>query len=142
MTRSMPMPVWSEHEGLARVLIEATDVAKRGVIERVLTDEGFAVQTCGGPEATDDRCPLASAGECSGVAGADVVVHAMRHSDPRNREVLLAIQRQYPEVPVVVEAPAPLVERYPEDFEFCHVVHQPVSSAELVAAVKAAVASR
>ena len=99
------------------------------------------MQTCAGPEGNDARCPLAEDKDCSGVSGADVVVHSMRQSDPRNREVLLEIQRQYPDVPIVVEVPKPLVDRHPEDFERCRVIPQPMTSSGLLAAVGEVLAS-
>lgn len=135
MTRSIETPTWSGRDRGPRVLVEATDFVKRDVLTRILTKNGYSVCGCGGPEADDRRCPLADDHECPAVAGADVVVHSMRHSDPRNREVLMEIQRRYPEVPMVVEVPMPVVERHPRDFENVRVVPQPMTSTALLEAV-------
>ena len=134
----MPMPIWAAEESGPRVLIEATDFAKQAAFANILKDRGYSVQTCGGPEATDDRCPLVESDHCDGAARADLVVHSMRQHDPRNREVLQKILERFPETPVVVEAPAPLVERRPDDYAGCTVVFQPMTRATLLDAVEAA----
>ena len=138
MTRTMPEPVWMQEKSGPRVLIEESDYAKQVALERILRERGYAVLGCGGPEATDDRCALVENHECGAVEGADVVVHALRSHDPRNREVLRSIRERYPDTPVVVEAPRPLVEREPADFDGCIVVYQPVTADSLVAAVESA----
>ncbi len=135
MTRSIDTPMWTGRDRGPRVLVEATDFVKRDVLTQILTKNGYSVCGCGGPEATDQRCPLAEGHECPAVEGADVVVHSMRHSDPRNREVLLEIQRRYPDVPMVVEVPKPVVDRHPDDFENVRVVPQPMTSRALLEAV-------
>ncbi len=134
-TRAIPLPIWSRHDTGPRVLVETTCFVKRDVLATILTRNGYSVRTCGGPEASDERCPLADHEECTRVAGADVIVHSMRHSDPRNREVLLEIQRRYPDVPLVVEVPKPIVAKYPGDFEACRVVPQPITRSTLLEAV-------
>ena len=138
MSRTMPMPIWVGGDTRSRVLIETTDVAKQVALARILGDHGYAVLACGGPEGTDDRCALVEHETCNGVAGADVVVHAMRPQDPRNREVLRHILELYSDVPVVVEAPKPYVTRHPREFEGCHVIYQPMTSETLIEAVEAA----
>lgn len=140
MSRTMPMPIWVNDTVGPRVMVEATDYAKQDAVARILRNEGYDVLTCGGPEATDDRCPLVGHDECDGVRRADVVVHSMRHHDVRNREVLEKILDRFPTTPVVVEAPRPHVERHPEDFEGCTVVYQPMTSSTLLAAIDTALA--
>jgi CheY-like chemotaxis protein len=117
------------------VLIESCDFVKRDVLTQVLSRNGYSVQACGGPEAMDAKCALVSTGTCEGVAGADVIVHSMRHSDHRNREVLHELREQHPDTPVVVEVPRPVVDQYPGDFENCRVVPQPMTSNALLEAL-------
>jgi len=138
MSRTMPMPIWIGEASGPRVLIEATDFAKQAALGNILEGQGYSVQTCGGPEATDDRCPLVEFDHCDGIARADVVVHSMGSHDPRNREVLEKILARYPDTPVVVEAPRPLVEHRPDDYAQCTVVFQPVTRTTLLDAIAAA----
>ncbi len=140
MARWMAVPPWSDDE-VDRVLIEATDALQRDVIQQILTRHGYSVRSCGGPEATETRCPLTAGKGCPVVEGADVVVQAMRLSDPRNREVLLEIQRLHPEISLLVEVPSPSADRAPEDFEHCQIMAQPMTSATLLASVSDAVTS-
>jgi hypothetical protein len=137
MSRTMAMPIWVVENPGPRVLIEATDFAKRDALANFLKGRGYSVRTCGGPEATDDRCPLVELDFCDAVARADVVVHSMRPHDPRNREVLKKILSRYPDTPVVVEAPQPLVESQPDDYAECSVVFQPVTRTTLLDVVEA-----
>jgi CheY-like chemotaxis protein len=129
------MPIWIVEDSRPRVMIEATEFAKQAALANILKDRGYSVRTCGGPEATDERCPLAEFDHCDGIARADVVVHSMRHHDPRNREVLARILTRYPDTPVVVEVPRPLVEAHPDDYAECIVVHQPLTRTSLLEAV-------
>lgn len=141
MSRTMPMPIWVDDAGGPRVMIEATDFAKQNAVANILRGEGYSVMTCGGPEATDERCPLVTFDECDGIRRADVVVHSMRQHDPRNREVLERIRERYPSTPVVVEVPRPQFDRSPEEFDGCTVVFQPVTGARLLDALEAALAA-
>ncbi|GJM37711.1 MAG: hypothetical protein DHS20C19_10780 [Acidimicrobiales bacterium] len=136
MSRTMQVPIWSERCSGPRVLIEETDFAKQEAVKRILRDRGYEVAACGGPEATDDRCALVAHDQCDAVARADVVVHSMRPQDPRNREVLTNIIESYPDVPVIVEAPRPYVERQPEDFVDCAVIYQPMTARTLIEVVE------
>ncbi len=138
MSRTMPMPIWVVEDSAPRVMIEATDFAKQAALASILKDRGYSVRTCGGPEATDDRCALVEFDHCDGIARADVVVHSMRRHDPRNREVLAKILERYPGTPVVVEVPRPLVEAHPDEYADCIVVHQPVTRETLLDAVESA----
>ena len=138
MSRTMPMPIWVTGDSGPRVMIEATDFAKQAALANILKDRGYAVLTCNGPEASDDRCALVAFDQCDGIARADVVVHSMRRHDPRNREVLAKILERYPDTPVVVEVPRPLAEAHPDDYAECIVVHQPLTRSSLLAAVELA----
>ena len=124
-----------------RVLVEATEWAARETIAAILRDKGYTVIGCPGPQGPDDPCPLVATGECNAAKEADVIVHTLRHSDERNREVLLALQRHYPDIPLVVEVPSPTVERFAEDFRDCNVVTFPMTSAALLAGVRTALAA-
>ncbi len=140
MTRSLKEPIWSSHDTGPRVLVEVTDFTKRDAIGKILAREGFAVRTCGGPDEFGERCPLTDRGECTGPAGADVVVHSTPPSSPTSREVLQAIRHRHPHTPLVVEVPLPLVTEHPEDYEGIRVLPQPMTSASLLEAVEEVVA--
>ncbi|MDW3219462.1 MAG: hypothetical protein R8F63_12700 [Acidimicrobiales bacterium] len=140
MSRTMKVPIWSEPSTGPRVLIEESDFAKQEAVGRILRERGYDVAACGGPEATDDRCALVEHDRCDAVARADVVVHSMRQQDPRNREVLTGIIARYPDVPVIVEAPRPYVERRPEDFVDCTVIYQPMTARTLIEVVESVLA--
>ena len=125
-----------------RVLIEATEWVNREVLIKYLHEAGYEVAGCAGPEGEDEMCCLVATGDCGAAASADVIVQSMRHTDPRNREVLRSIRRTYPDTPLVIEVPTPRVEAFPEDFESCHVVPYPATLAQLSAAVAKALESR
>ncbi len=137
MKQNIEPPVWTGTAG-RRVLIEASDWAQQETLTRILRRAGYDTVACDGPEGKNSRCRLVVNGECRGCSGADVVVHALRHSDPRNRDVLLAIQAHYPDLPLIVEVPGPRVERYPDDFAGCVVIPQPMTSELLLAAISEA----
>lgn len=140
MARVMTAPEWSVEDTGARVLVEATDGLTRDVVTRILSREGYAVLGCEGPEGGDGSCPLTVGRECAAVEGADVVVQVLRQTDPRTQEVLIEIKRHRPELPVVVEVAAPTVDRYPELFENCRILPQPMTAASLADAVGLALA--
>lgn len=139
MARVMTAPEWSADETGTRVLVEATDGLTRDVVTRILTREGYHVRSCEGPEASDAPCPLTVGQECPGMTGADVVVQVMRQTDPKTRQVLVEITRRRPDLPVVVEVAAPTVARYPEFFEECVVLPQPMTAKSLVEVVAQAI---
>lgn len=134
-SRTITPPSWSASDTGPRVLIESCDFVKRDVLTQVLHRNGYSVRACGGPEAMDAKCALVDRGECEGAGGADVIVHSMRHSDERNREVLRELRAQHPDTPIVVEVPRPVVDQYPDDFERCRVVPQPMTSNALLEAL-------
>ncbi len=123
-----------------RVLIEAGDWAQQESLSRILEKAGYQTACCDGPE-DGARCGLVAGSGCSGCSDADVVVHTLRHSDPRNREVLLEIRKRFPDLPLIVEVPGPRVERYPDDFAGCIVIPQPMTTSRLLAAVSEATGS-
>jgi len=139
MSRSIKPPHFDGSAG-PRVLIEAGDWAQQESLARILQDAGYATASCDGPEA-GMRCSLVAGSGCSGCREADVVVHALRHSDPRNREVLLEVRQRFPDLPLIVEVPGPRVDRYPDDFVGCIVIPQPMTTSHLLAAVSEALGS-
>ncbi len=137
MKRNIEPPVWAGPAG-RRVLIEVSDWAQQEILTQILRRAHYDTVACDGPEGNNSRCRLVVNGECSGCNGADVVVHALRHADPHNRAVLLAIQARYPGLPLIVEVPGPRAERYPDDFDRCIVIPQPMTSELLLAAISEA----
>jgi len=136
MIRSIEPPHFDHPTG-QRVLIEAGDWALEKSLARILQQAGYATASCDGPE-SGIRCRLVAGGGCSGCREADVVVHALRHSDSRNREVLLEIRKRFPDLPLIVEVPAPRVERFPDDFDGCIVIPQPMTTELLLRALSEA----
>lgn len=125
-----------------RVLIEAAEWGRRASFSSFLRQHGFAAIACPGPEGCDERCSLAAGHGCAAAEQADVVVHALQSADLRNREALQALRHRLPGTPVVVEVPAPVVERRPDDYAGCIVVDTPMSNDELLEAVETALAGR
>jgi len=136
MIRSIEPPHFDNPTG-QRVLIEAADWALEKSLAHILQQAGYVTASCDGPE-SGVRCRLVAGGGCSGCREADVVVHTLRHSDLRNREVLLEIRKRFPDLPLIVEVPAPRVERYPDDFDGCIVIPQPMTEALLLSALSEA----
>lgn len=119
----------------ARVLVEATEWGDRELISTILRREGYATVACPGPEGAGQRCSLAAGAGCGAAESADVVVHALRSSDARNREALRALRERLPETPVVVEVPKAVLEHRPREYEGCVVVDAPLSGPALLDAV-------
>ena len=129
------LPGWSARTA-PRVLVEVDDGAEAFARVRVLEAAGYQVSWCPGPDGHPARrCPLVTEGACPLVDAADVVVTALRLHDRSAREVLAALARARPELPVVVEAPASSAEQWAADIGDRAVVYAPTSSTELVAAV-------
>jgi len=124
----------------ARVLVEAAEWGARETITSVLQGAGYATLACAGPEGTGHRCTLATEVGCPASAQADVVVHALRTSDPRNLEALRALRRLRPDTPVVVEASPAVAAKRVEDFAGCVVIDAPSTPEDLLAAVDRALA--
>lgn len=129
------LPGWSSRRP-SRVLIEVDDGAEAFARLRVLEAAGYHVSWCPGPDGhRGRRCPLVSEGSCPLVDDADVVVTALGLHHAATRDVLAALARARPELPVVVEAPAPSAERWADAVGDRAVICAPTSSTELVAAV-------
>ncbi len=127
-------------DGRPRVLVEAAEWSYRETLGEVLIAEGYDVASCCGPEGGDGRCALLMESGCRTCEQADVVVHTLRHTDPRNREVLLELRRRYPDKPLVVEVPGPRAVSYPTDFPGCHLLPVPLTMEALKDTVRAALA--
>jgi len=89
---------------VSRVLVECDDPAIQDGLERVLRESGYEVSLCAGPASRSSGCPLVVSGQCGLVEDAQVVVHALDHTDRSNRDVLAALVRSAPDTPIVVEA--------------------------------------
>ena len=128
-------PGWSARRA-PRVLLEVDDGAEAFARLRVLERAGYHVSWCPGPDGHPTRrCPLVTEGSCPLADDADVVVTALRLHHDSTREVLGALARAKPELPVVVEATAPSAKRWAAAVGDRPVVYAPTSSTELVAAV-------
>lgn len=128
-------PGW-EGDDRPHVLIEATEWGHRHALAQLLDRHGYATASCPGPEGADERCPLAARRECRATNEADVVIHTLRPTDQRNREVLLALQQQQPPVRVTAEVPEPAVKTRPGDYENCVVLPKPVMWEAIVHALQ------
>lgn len=124
-----------------RVLVEATEWGAREMISGILQREGYATVACPGPEGAGQRCSLAAGHGCGAAEAADVVVHALRSTDARNREALRALRQRLPDTPVVVEAPRLVAERLAADYERCIVIDAPLTAPSLLDAVDRALRS-
>lgn len=93
----------SSISSVRRVLVECDDPTIQDGLERVLRESGYTVSLCGGPASRGSGCPLVISGQCGLVDDAQVVVHALDHTDHSNREVLAALVQNAPDTPIVVE---------------------------------------
>jgi hypothetical protein len=126
-----------------RVLIEEADGAEAFAYWHLLTDEGYSVQWCPGPDGpTGGRCALVSTGHCPLVEEADVVVSALGIDRESSRNVLGAIRRQHPETPVVIQASRREFSRWENLFDGESVLRIPVTGRALLDSVEGAVAHR
>lgn len=121
-----------------RVLIEQGDEARADALAAALRLAGFAVAVCPGPEA-GEHCPLAGDAGCAAAVGAHAVLSGLGLETPEAREALAALRRRVPETPLLVEADAAAVARWPELLEGCDVVAPSATPEELVAAVRTTV---
>ena len=121
-----------------RVLVEASEWVNREVLVKHLHEAGYAVVGCAGPDRADEDCTLVATGSCAGADEADVILQSLRHTDPRNHEVLRSIRRTYPDTPIVVEVPSQRVAAFPDDFAGLHVVPHPATLEQLRKAVEKA----
>ena len=126
--------------GGASVLIENARGDARRAQQDDLVAGGFDVTTCAGPGrlAGDPGCDLVTTGGCALVEAADVLLYDLDLDEPTDREVLRAVRRMRPELPVVVEVPGDTARRHRDVLEGCTVV-MPYSPARVRQAVCSAV---
>lgn len=129
---------WPERtDWRARVLIENADSGEAWVMQKLLTDAAYDVQTCGGPDCLKrHRCPLVTEEKCSLVEGADVVVHGLNLERPDQAAVLQAIRDRHPDTPVVVEVPTPIREKHANLLDGFTIVPMPATRETLIDAVR------
>ena len=121
-----------------RVLVEAADGAEAFARVQVLEKHGYDAAWCPGPpEAVASRCPLVAGDECPLAGWADLVVTSLGLDHPAGREVLEALRRHHPELPVVVEA----TQRDAADWAFLVDGHRVLSSPPTAEALIGAVAA-
>jgi hypothetical protein len=126
-----------------RVLIEEPDGAEGFAYWHLLTDNGYSVQWCPGPQnRLGRRCPLVSCGQCELVERADVVVSSLGIDNEPSRKVLEALREVHPETPVIVEASRREFARWAPLFEKNSVLRSPVTAAVLLDSVEDALAHR
>jgi DNA-binding response OmpR family regulator len=136
------MPFWSSSlspepwpwPGRPRVLIEHPHEGAGELLAARLRDAGYGVAVCPGP-AEEERCPLSGPEGCAVAHGADVVVSCLGLERSESREVVRALRARCAEVPLVVAVASEEEEAWPELLDGCELVHAPVASDELIAAV-------
>jgi hypothetical protein len=104
MKQRIPRRTWSSPRPSGRhprLLIQDDHPALAISDFSLFRDAGFDVAFCSGPGDDPGACPLLRGQQCPLVAGADVVLHGL---DPA-LGIAVAIRRQHPELPVVVEQP-------------------------------------
>jgi len=120
-----------------RVLLEESDGAEAFAYWRLLSDAGYQVEWCPGPEGPlGGRCPLVSRGRCELVERADVVVSSLGIDEQPCRDVLDAIRRMHPETPVIVQASRREFTRWSDMFEGNSVLRTPVTGRALLDSVE------
>ena len=130
---------WRSSGDRPRVLIEHHDSTIGVAVGNLLTEEGYEVSTCGGP---DDRrnhqCPLATGGDCPRADEADVVFFGLDITDEIDREVLRAWRARHGDIPVIVEMPKSRIPLYQDELEGCLTIAQPMTRETLLVAVEKA----
>ncbi|MGZ4398371.1 MAG: hypothetical protein ACXVZ1_08135 [Gaiellaceae bacterium] len=104
--------VWSSRSSGRRVLVENPDGADLAAHAFVLREAGYDVATCRGAipvEGKELSCPLIAGKACSLVEGADVVVTSC---DLAGCRAILEAHSLLGSPPIVLEAPAPSLDRW------------------------------
>lgn len=124
-------PRWPRDATGPRALVECDDPVVQDGLVRALRQHGYAVAACAGPHArAAERCPLVDHGSCGLVTDADVVVHTLDAADPGHREVLAAVRRHAPDVPVLVESTGS-----GNGPEGCEILRYPLTTGSVIDAV-------
>ncbi|HVC69656.1 MAG TPA: hypothetical protein VNC61_05255 [Acidimicrobiales bacterium] len=140
VSRSMP----GDGEGRrSRVLLEVPDGAEALAYWRLLTNNGYDVEWCPGPEGPPAlRCPLVTSGHCELIDRADVVVSALGLDQEPCRHVIESRSRLHPETPVVTQASREAFTRWAELVEGDQPLPTPVCGEALLGSVQDALADR
>lgn len=118
-----------------RVVVENADRIAAVDQMAALEDAGLSAVSCGGPDALPSGvCPVVEGGRCPWVEAANVVLHDLDLDNATDREVLQALRRSYPDVPIVLEIPEETAVKHATLLEGCHVVY-PFDMDKLVRAV-------
>jgi DNA-binding NtrC family response regulator len=118
-----------------RVVVENANRDRALAQTAALDRAGFSVTTCGGPDTLPGRvCPLTNGDSCPWIDVADVVVHDLDLDNPAHQEVLRALRRAYPHVPVVLELAEATAREHAALLAGCHVIY-PFDMDRLVQAV-------
>ncbi len=137
--RLSPQPwPWPGHP---RVLIEHADESVGMSLAAGLRHAGYGVAVCPGP-GSSERCPLAGDEGCEAAHGADVILAGLGLGTPQSREVLEALRARCAGIPLIVEVATEEKEQWSELLQGCEVVVSPVTSDELVAAVRGVLATQ
>jgi hypothetical protein len=121
--------------GRVRVLFEHVDGGERWAAHELLTEAGYEVVTCGGPEAPGEHdCPVLQGEGCAAVCAADVIVTGLSSRWRTGPEILASVRAMHPETPIIVEASPRYTERHSDVLEGCEVIH-PLSAHALLDAL-------
>jgi len=130
---------WSK-TGSARplqVLVEVPDVPEGTVLWRALTERGYDVSWCPGPEGPPASwCPLMGGRLCDLVDSADVVVSSLGFDSGCCRDVLANIRSLHPAARVIVEADATEAATWASLLDGYQVISRPVSTQALLNAIE------
>jgi hypothetical protein len=122
-----------------RVLVEAADGGEAFARVRLLERHGYDTAWCPGPpEIIGSRCPLVAGKDCPLTDWADVVVTSLGVRHPAGRDVLEAIGRVHPGLPVVVEASLNEAADWPQYLVGHEVVREPATTPRLLEAIEEA----
>jgi hypothetical protein len=129
-------PRWPDDPGRPRVLVECDNASVQDGVIRALSESGYTVAACGGPETRASHvCPLVTDGRCGLVEDADIVVHMLDMTETDNRLVLYAIRKRVPETPIVIEASLPGAAHDGDVVAGCEQIRYPVTRQALLDAV-------
>ncbi|MEZ5166093.1 MAG: hypothetical protein R2695_06235 [Acidimicrobiales bacterium] len=129
MRRRLPLnpTTWPAAPTGPRVLIEHHDDAIASAVGNLLTEEGFVVAVCSGPDDRRTPCPLVGFGTCQAAADADLVFYGLHVSDERDRDVLRSLRVHFEQTPVIVEMPVARIPLYRDELTGCFPVARPVT---------------
>lgn len=128
---------------VAHVLLEAPDGPEGTRLWRELTERGYEVSWCPGPEGPPPAwCPLMSGHPCDLVEESDVVVSALGLRRTECREVLAHIGIVHPRAKVIVEASGSEMTRHATLLSRHVALRSPVAAGELAEAIEAVMSAR